>query len=103
MPKESQDKADRSRLTLFPLIPILSRRHEISSRRISMLNRALFAFLIAGLATFAVAQDAPKAHQPNLTPQNSGTTQLLISVSTVNSRVVWAAGTGGTYVVTTDG
>ena len=27
----------------------------------------------------------------------------MISVSPVNSRVVWAAGTGGTYVVTTDG
>ena len=36
-------------------------------------------------------------------PQTSGTTQLLIAVSPVNSRVVWAAGTGGTYVVTTDG
>lgn len=41
--------------------------------------------------------------QPTLTPQNSGTTQLLISVSPVNSRVVWASGTGGTFVVTTDG
>ena len=28
---------------------------------------------------------------------------MLISVSPVNTRVVWAAGTGGTYVVTTDG
>jgi photosystem II stability/assembly factor-like uncharacterized protein len=42
-------------------------------------------------------------YKPKLTPQQSGTTQLLISVSAVNSRVVWAAGTGGTYVVTTDG
>jgi photosystem II stability/assembly factor-like uncharacterized protein len=42
-------------------------------------------------------------HQPTLTPQQSGTTQLLIAVSPVNARVVWAAGTGGTYVVTTDG
>lgn len=68
-----------------------------------MLHRALFAFLIAGFTTFAIAQDAHPNHQPKLTPQNSGTTQLLISVSPVNSRVVWAAGTGGTYVVTTDG
>lgn len=68
-----------------------------------MLHRALYVFLIASLTTFSVAQEAPKSHQPKLTPQNSGTTQLLISVSPVNSRVVWAAGTGGTYVVTTDG
>ena len=68
-----------------------------------MLQRALYVFLIASLTTFSVAQEAPKSHQPKLTPQNSGTTQLLISVSPVNSRVVWAAGTGGTYVVTTDG
>lgn len=60
-------------------------------------------FLIAFSATFGFAQEAERIHQPKLTPQNSGTTQLLISVSPVNSRVVWAAGTGGTYVVTTDG
>ena len=68
-----------------------------------MLHRALLAFLIAGFTTFSAAQEAPKSHQPKLTPQNSGTMQLLISVSPVNSRVVWASGTGGTYVVTTDG
>ncbi len=68
-----------------------------------MLHRALFAVLVAAFTTFSLAQDAPKFHQPKLTPQNSGTTQLLISVSPVNSRVVWASGTGGTYVVTTDG
>jgi photosystem II stability/assembly factor-like uncharacterized protein len=48
------------------------------------------------LAAFAVTQ-------PTLTPQNSGTNQLLIAVSPVNGDIVWAAGTGGTYVVTTDG
>src|ERR1700746_1303495 len=68
-----------------------------------MLHRALYVFLIASLTTFSVAQEAPKSHQPKLTPQNSGTTQLLIAVSPVNSRVVWAGGTGGTFVVTTDG
>jgi len=68
-----------------------------------MLRRALFAFLIVGFSTFSVAQQAPWHHQPKLTLQKSGTTQLLISVSPVNSRVVWASGTGGTYVVTTDG
>lgn len=67
-----------------------------------MLKRSLAVFLIATSATLAFAAEH-KDHQPKLTPQNSGTTQLLISVSPVNSRVVWAAGTGGTFVVTTDG
>ncbi len=68
-----------------------------------MFKRALFVFLIAASATVAFADDHWKVHQPKLTPQTSGTTQLLIAVSPVNSRVVWASGTGGTYVVTTDG
>jgi photosystem II stability/assembly factor-like uncharacterized protein len=68
-----------------------------------MLKRSLVVFLIAATATLGFAEEHWKGHQPKLTPQNSGTTQLLIAVSPVNSRVVWAAGTGGTYVVTTDG
>src|ERR1035437_835958 len=68
-----------------------------------MLKRSLVVFLIAASATVGFAQEYWKVHQPKLTPQNSGTTQLLIAVSPVNSRVVWAAGTAGTYVVTTDG
>jgi photosystem II stability/assembly factor-like uncharacterized protein len=68
-----------------------------------MLKCMLAVFLMAISATVAFAQEHGKIHQPKLTPQNSGTTQLLIDVSPVNSRVVWAAGTGGTYVVTTDG
>ncbi len=68
-----------------------------------MLKCSLVVFLIAACTTFGSAQELEKVHQPKLTPQHSGTTQLLISVSPVNSRVVWAAGTGGTYVVTTDG
>src|SRR6202521_5821236 len=67
-----------------------------------MLNCSLVVFLIAASATLGFAQDH-RNHHPKLTPQNSGTTQLLISVSPVNDRVVWAAGTGGTFVVTTDG
>ena len=69
-----------------------------------MLKRSLLLILlIAAAAIGGHAQDAWKGHQPTLTPQQSGTTQLLIAVSPVNSRVVWAAGAGGTYVVTTDG
>ena len=64
-----------------------------------MLKPSLVLFLIAAFATASLAQ----APQPTLTQQNSGTTQLLIAVSPVNENVVWAAGTGGTYTVTTDG
>ena len=52
-----------------------------------MLKRSLTVFLIAVCATFGFAQEHRKAHQPKLTPQNSGTTQLLIAVSPVNTRV----------------
>lgn len=68
-----------------------------------MLHRSLLAVLVATFATVTLAQESAPVHQPVLTPQVSGTTQLLIAVSPVNSQVVWAAGTGGTYVVTTDG
>jgi photosystem II stability/assembly factor-like uncharacterized protein len=68
-----------------------------------MFKFSLPAFLISASATVSFAQEADKIHPPKLTPQQSATTQLLISVSPVDSRVVWAAGTRGTYVVTTDG
>jgi len=68
-----------------------------------MLKHLPTILLLIGSATLAQAQPDRTVRQPTLTPQQSGTTQLLISVSPVNSRVVWAAGTGGTYVVTTDG
>ena len=68
-----------------------------------MLRRFSLIFLIAASSTLGFADESHKPHPPKLTPQNSGTTQLLIAVSPVNSRVVWASGTGGTYVVTTDG
>jgi len=68
-----------------------------------MLKRFPVIFLVVTCATVVLAQNNWGSHQPTLTPQTSGTTQLLIAVSPVNSQVVWAAGTGGTYVVTTDG
>jgi len=40
---------------------------------------------------------------PKLTVQNSGTSELLITVSPVNAKVVWAAGAHGTFLLTTDG
>ncbi|MFL6300965.1 MAG: WD40/YVTN/BNR-like repeat-containing protein [Terriglobales bacterium] len=50
------------------------------------------------LATLAFTQTGP-----TFTPQSSGTTATLIGLSPVNSNVVWASGSGGTFVVTTDG
>ena len=47
--------------------------------------------------------DVAALRSPTLTPQQSGTVNRLQAVSPVNSRVVWASGVGGTYVVTTDG
>src|ERR1700704_2890179 len=70
-----------------------------------MLKRSLAVFLTAAFAfaTLSFAETHEKIHQPRLTPQNSGTTQGLIAVSPVDSRIVWASGRGGTFVVTTDG
>jgi len=68
-----------------------------------MLKRPALVSLVAACAILCFAEDHPRIGPPTLTPQNSGTTQLLIAVSPVNSQVVWAAGTGGTYVLTTDG
>jgi photosystem II stability/assembly factor-like uncharacterized protein len=70
-----------------------------------MLNRSLAVVWMAvlAIASLVFAQAPSKIHQPTLAPQNSGTTQGLISVSPVNPRVVWASGRGGTFVRTTDG
>jgi photosystem II stability/assembly factor-like uncharacterized protein len=51
-----------------------------------------------GLATRSDALQGP-----TLTPQASGTTRRLDSVSVVNERVVWASGRNGTVVRTLDG
>src|SRR5690349_994878 len=67
-----------------------------------MLKRSFLLFVMVTAATFSLAQEHHQ-RQPTLTAQKSGTTELLIAVSPVNSRVVWASGTGGTFVVTTDG
>src|SRR4029077_7512190 len=80
-------------------------RNEFPSGETAMLKCSLAAFLLAvfACATFSFAETHEKIHQPKLTPQNSGTTQGLIAVSPVDSRVVWASGRGGTFVVTTNG
>jgi len=68
-----------------------------------MFQRSVVTFFFVSAVAFCTAQNSAVVHPPKLTPQLSGTTQLLIAVSPVNSQIVWAAGTGGTYVVTTDG
>ncbi len=72
-----------------------------------MLKRSFLA-LVGSAFTCAMlsAQElAPnnQADQPRLTPQNSGTTNGLIAVWPVDTRVVWACGRNGTFTVTTDG
>jgi len=67
------------------------------------MSRRIWAVCLIVLIASASLAGAHLRHQPTLTPQNSGTTQGLIAVSPVNSRVVWASGRGGTFVVTTDG
>src|SRR2546422_7190713 len=69
-----------------------------------MSKRLLVALLGAGFAcAMGSAQEASVIHQPTLTPQDSGTTNGLISVWPVNPQVVWACGRNGTFTVTTDG
>src|SRR5207237_8197376 len=71
---------------------------------ISMSKRSLLALLIQTFACAIMsAQESSSIHQPSLTPQDSGTTNGLISVWPVNPQVVWACGRNGTFTVTTDG
>jgi len=67
-------------------------------------SRALLALLICtSILAISVPQLVAQVHFPKVTLQNSGTTEGLIAVSPVNSKVVWAAGRHGTFLVTTDG
>ena len=69
-----------------------------------MSKRSLLALLIQTFAcTIMSAQESSSIHQPSLTPQDSGTTNGLISVWPVNPQVVWACGRNGMFTVTTDG
>jgi photosystem II stability/assembly factor-like uncharacterized protein len=59
--------------------------------------------VVSAAALTACADDQPPMALPSLTPQVSGTTQLLQAVSPVNDSVIWVSGHGGTYARTTDG
>jgi photosystem II stability/assembly factor-like uncharacterized protein len=65
----------------------------------AVLKKSLTALFISALTCATLIAQT----QPTLTPQNSGTTNGLISVWPVNSRVVWASGRNGTFTVTTNG
>lgn len=52
----------------------------------------------------AATLDPPRQVGPaTLTPQSSGTTARLQAISVVSDQVVWASGTGGTFVLTRNG
>src|SRR5947208_13016268 len=53
------------------------------------------------LATFVIFAAAAGAQ--SWTPQSSGTTASLRGLAEVDDQVAWASGTGGTYLLTTDG
>lgn len=59
----------------------------------------------AALATLLLGSALPAALEAQLQSedQNSGVDALLIGISAVDERTVWAAGTGGTWIRTTDG
>ena len=70
-----------------------------------MAKRIPACVLFVLISFVALGAQEPNHHQrqPTLTPQTSGTTNLIISVSPVDSRVVWAGAANGTFLVTTDG
>jgi photosystem II stability/assembly factor-like uncharacterized protein len=71
--------------------------------RTILFHSPLFIFLSIASASMSLAQKTATLYQPKLTTQTSSTTEGLIAVSPVNTRVVWAVGRHGTFVVTTDG
>jgi photosystem II stability/assembly factor-like uncharacterized protein len=70
-----------------------------------MTKRVPVCFLLVFFTFALLSAQEPNHHhqQPTLTPQNSGTTNLIISVSPVDSHIVWAGAANGTFLVTTDG
>jgi photosystem II stability/assembly factor-like uncharacterized protein len=91
---------------LAPFATNLRCRHEFALEEFAMFKRLLTALFIPALAcaTVSAQELSPtRLHQPTLTPQNSGTTNGLISVWPANPQVVWACGRAGTFTVTTDG
>lgn len=65
-----------------------------------LLTLAALPLVVVSFIPFTLAA---QTGVPTLTPQNSGTMNRLQAISPVNSRVAWASGVAGTFVVTTDG
>jgi photosystem II stability/assembly factor-like uncharacterized protein len=57
----------------------------------------------ASIVVLVILTEAGVVSAQSWAPQTSGTTASLRGIAAVNDRVAWASGTGGTYVVTTDG
>src|ERR1700737_5137269 len=79
-----------------------------STRLVRRFRNLSLILPLATLLTVAPAAATSAAasndrHGPTLTAQTSGTTNRLQAISPVNSRVVWASGLHGTYVLTTNG
>ena len=64
--------------------------------------RPVFAYATLALAACATV-GGRSTRPPALTPQQSGTTTLLIAVSAVNDDVAWVAGANRTFLRTTNG
>jgi len=67
------------------------------------MSKRLFTLVLMSSALFLTLAASAQIHFPKLTKQTSGTTEGLIAVSPVNSKVVWAVGRHGTFLLTTDG
>lgn len=65
------------------------------------MRRLLLTGFLAGCAPGSPSAPAPVTL--TATEQTSGTNALLIAISPINENVVWASGTNGTWVRTTDG
>lgn len=63
----------------------------------------LVLVLAAGCGSRSEDSGPRRVFDPTLTAQQSGTDALLISVAAVSRDTVWASGTNGTFVRTTDG
>jgi photosystem II stability/assembly factor-like uncharacterized protein len=63
----------------------------------------LFIGGVQSVASAAAVDEPPASAFGQWNPQKSNTTASLHGLSVVNARVVWASGTGGTIVRTTDG
>lgn len=68
-----------------------------------LLTSICFVTLLFGCQRTQDVMRASRWADPSITQQDSDTDQLLIGLHAVNEQVVWASGTGGTFVRTLDG